>query len=143
MQATLPRGQIVTLSRACASLAQVRGSARWAYALARTGQHLRPEVDAVTEAIKAFDAQRVALCAEYAAKDEAGEPIVTDGQYQITDPAAFDLALAKLREAEGIDGLLDDQVEVTLHGLRASDIPDNVTPAEISALLPMLVDEDE
>jgi hypothetical protein len=94
------------------------------------------------EAIKAFDAQRLSLCAEYAVRGEDGQPVVTDGEYQIRDTAAFEAALAKLREAEGIDGLLVEHADVTLHGLRASDIPDGVTPAEISALLPMMVDED-
>jgi hypothetical protein len=141
-------------------------SARFVLALARNRQRLGPEVAAWEETrtpaaeFLEFDRERVRLCEEMCVRDGNGNCRMLQGdggqrQYFI-DPAQqgrFDKGLARLRgqyhevlearerQLQEAEALLIAACPVVLDQVGLEHFPDGLTPAQMSALGPMLVED--
>lgn len=79
-----------------------------------------------------YEATRIEIVLEHAAKDESGECIVEDGNYKIADDHAFSAA---------IDDLAKTEVDVSLKQVGSDDFG-QLTPNEVSILSAMMADLD-
>ncbi len=133
---------------------------KFAYAAAKNSRIVSEEIKALQEASKpeegflAFDKARVALCVEHAEKDEAGKPKANGNGYSIAADrqALFDASLATLREVhaealqrrkdqqEEFDVLLDEDTDVRLHKVAEEHLPEDITGAQLTAILDMVAD---
>lgn len=90
---------------------------------------------ALTNEVSAVEKQRIAIAERYAEKDEAGEPIVEDGQYIMTDEN-------KRITGEEIMKLYNADVDISIRKITEDDIEacgstdryDPLTPADIAVL---------
>lgn len=142
------------------SVGDLRG-VKFAYAVAKNSRLVAEEIKALQEANKpdegllAFDRARVALCVEHAEKDEAGKPKTNGAGYSIAADrqALFDASLTALREghAEALerregqrrefDALLDEDTDVELHRVAEEHLPEDITGAQLTAILDMVAEE--
>lgn len=141
------------------SVGGLRG-VRFVYAAAKNSRLVSEEITALQEANKpdegfmAFDTARVALCVEHAEKDEAGKPKVNGAGYSIAADrqALFNASLATLREAHAealecrkeqlkeFEALLDEDTAVKLHQVAVEHLPEDITGAQLTAILDMIAD---
>ncbi len=124
---------------------------RFPYAVVKSMRALSKEVEALKAAAKRSDAflefeqARWQLCEEHAKRDADG-PVMVDGNYQFADPKRFQRAFKKLtmkhtdawvareKQMEEYEALLDEEAEVTLHQVDVDDLPDDITSAQLNAI---------
>jgi len=94
--------------------------------------------NAVADAVKAYDDTRKKLLDQFAKKDENGEPIITNGQYDIEDAEKWN---------EEIRELLETETEVAIHTVSIDEFEkcddpryDTLTVAEMSILKFMIAE---
>lgn len=82
---------------------------------------------------ESFDRARLDLAKAHAGKDENGEPImIVEGEnsrFDIKDMAAFNAALAEVRDAE---------IEVDLMQVDLEKFPEQIAPAIVTGLMPII-----
>jgi vacuolar-type H+-ATPase subunit I/STV1 len=140
--------------------------AKFAFAVAKNMSAIKPTIDALEtaqnkalECVKEYEESRIRLCMLYADKDESGEPkrfTDQDGgeRFSITEQREeFDKSVEHLRgtyhgaieEKKRLDKefseLLDDEVEVSIHTVKLSDVPDDITVGAMQGLAPMIAEE--
>lgn len=89
-------------------------------------------VNAVADAMKAYDETRKNLLDQFAKKDEKGEPVINNGQYEIEDAEGWNNEIRELLETE-----TEVQVHtVSIDEFEKCDDPryDTLTVAEMSIL---------
>lgn len=123
-----------------------------AYAVGKNIEKVKQEVEVIGKTIQPskefmeYDQKRVALAQKHAKKDDKGQPIVAGGQYIMEDRAAFDKDFETLkeenktvvesREKQQTDyiTLLDEEVELDLHTVKLSDVPETITVQQMSKI---------
>jgi len=103
-----------------------------------TAYRIMKNVKAVTEEFKAYDEQRIALCKEYANKDEKENPIIRpDGNYDIPEESMREY-LEELRK------LHDEVVEIPIKKVALKEIDAaGLSPVLIEAIEFMLETDEE
>ena len=98
----------------------------------RVGYAILVNVEEAAKKAKAFEEQRMKLVKEHAVKDENGEPVVVDNQYNIENLTEFNDEMSVLRETETEMNV----TTVTLDDLAKCDDGcfDSLTVAEVAAL---------
>jgi len=159
---TITKKELVEFSNALTRVGSLKGSVKWAAAVDRNVRYIKDEVENLTEAGKPvegaleFEKARNELCILHAEKGEDGKPKTNeDGTtYNIANPAAFatDMEELKAKHADVIkqqeaknkevEELLKETVEIEVRKISLSIIPDDISPAQISGLFPMLNDEE-
>jgi vacuolar-type H+-ATPase subunit I/STV1 len=140
--------------------------AKFAFAVVKNKATIKPTIDALEtvqnnalETIKECEKSRIELCEEYADKDENGKPkhfADQDGgeRFSITERReGFDQKLntliekhrEEIEEKKRLDKefseLLDDETEVSLHAVKLSDVPDDITVGAMQGMAPMIAEE--
>ena len=129
---------------------------KFAYAVARNIQALKPEVTALQEAIKqspeyqAYEKARVDLATKHASKDEKGKPVIVGNEFAIEDQEAFDKAIEELKEKhkttieareqqlKDFNELLEKDVDVTLFKVALEDVPQNITTNQMTSIFEII-----
>jgi hypothetical protein len=156
MKITITRQELFELWNGLASLGNLKGF-KLGYAVARTKAKLKPEVEALDEALKpslefrAYEDKRLTLCRQYAQKDINGAPVIIGKEFFFGDnKEAFDAALAPIQEeyAEVIadrkkltDGYVEglkEPITVEVHQINEADVPEDATVAQIEVLYRLL-----
>lgn len=135
---------------------------RFSYNVAKNISILRPEAESLEKAKQPspeymeYDQERVELAKKYAVKMD-GQPVIVDEQYQIADQDAFNKEWDKLKkkykkalddrkaQAEEFNAIIEEEVEpgIELWSVSIDDVPEGITAAQMSALLPMIKDGSE
>lgn len=132
------------------------------YAVARTKNYLRPEIEALESALRPdpkyqeFDQKRLQICKKYAKTTPDGKLISEGGQYVFGEnQGAFDLELAPLKkeyrdaletrdqQIEDYNRELKNDITVNIHYITEEDIPKNPEPtvAQMEVLIHFLKPE--
>ena len=129
---------------------------RFALAVVRNKKACNAKVEEFKEALKPsdryteYDTKRVNLCKAHAKKDESGEPIVANGEYQIADVLALMSELSPISEEyqdavseysqklKDFEAIADDDAGITLEQVGSDDMPKDITPAQLEALYEMV-----
>lgn len=95
------------------------------------------------ESIKDYDTGRMQLAAQYADKDESGQPVIENSAYKITEKMAdFQIEFAKFQEEhkdsieefqnleKGLVELLQEEVEQNILKISYLDFPEDVFSVE-------------
>lgn len=151
----MKKTDILSLYKGLNSLTGLRG-VKFTYGVAKNIRVLHDEITALEKAVEAdakfqeYDTARVALAKEHAEKDEKGEAKVNNNQYVITDKGAFEKEHEKLRDefSEAITArenqlleyksLLEENVEVELHKINISQVPEDISTEQMFAILPII-----
>lgn len=139
----------------------LKGSVKFSYAVAKNFKLINDEVDIIRDLVKpspefeAFDNARNGICAKFAEKDEGGNPIIMNGEYKIKveDISDFnksmnvlmeeskDVIAVRTKQLEDYNSLIGEDVELSLHKIKLSSIPDGVSPAQM-ATIDSMIEED-
>lgn len=151
----MKKKEILELYKGLNSLAGLRG-VKFTYAVAKNMRVLQDEISSLEKAVEAdekfkeYDTARVELAKKHAEQDEKGEPKVENNQYVLADKKAFEEEHAKLRDeySEAIvarenqlleyKSLLEEDVEVVLHKINISQVPEDISTEQMYALLPVV-----
>jgi hypothetical protein len=153
----IKRKDLVVLDNTLAELANMQGSVRFAYAVAKTKININPEIVTIKEVIKlpddfvAYENQRIDLCNQLADKDSSGKPLLFGGSFVIeANRTEFDERLKVLRDkyAEAISNrakkepeiekFLEEEVEAVVSKIDLSDLPNIMTPNIIHRIMPII-----
>jgi len=133
--------------------------AKWAYAVARNITKLRPEIEALQKAFTAgkefldYNKKRMDLAKKYAVKVDGKPKTIKVGsteEYLIDDEAKFNRELDKLKkkykkaieerqkEVDDFNEILKEEIEIDLYMINSDYIPEGITPAQVSAIMPVI-----
>ena len=155
-QITITRQELLELWHGLPALADLRGF-KLGYAVARTKAKLKPEVEALDEALKpdaafqAYEEKRMELCRKFSIKDGQGNPLISGNEFVFGENrAAFDAEMVPLQEeyAEAIvdrkkqtedyiAGLKESMV-VEVHQIALEDVPEDVTVGQVEVLIRLI-----
>ena len=159
----MKRQDYLALGLALQGVKNLKG-AKFSYAVAKTSRLVQAESKILAEVVAPdakfteYDIVRAATAAAHAKKDEAGNPIQLpiagsqEMRYDIEDQAKFDLALKALQEKnkEVVDeqetkvneynAMLEEEMDGEIHKIKMSDIPEDITPAQLDSIMEMIDD---
>lgn len=161
MKVKVKRSDLFLMLNCVNSLAQIKGSCKFAYGIAKNKKILDDEVNAMREGIKPsqkyleYENARIKLCEKYCDKDGGGNPIIVNNVYQgIGDNnQKFQEAIEKLNKEnkktlderkkalEDFNEMIKEEIEVELWAIRFVDFPDGIMADQIGALAPIIVEE--
>ena len=154
----MTKGDNINLFNALNKLGNLVG-VRFAYAVSRNISLLKPEYEAIQEAIKpseaftAYEKERIALVESFAKKDEKGKAVSENGAYVLEDQEGFDKAFELLKEThkEAVDGrtaqqdevneLLKNESTVELHKVSLDNVPEGITVAQLHSISDIISEE--
>lgn len=129
----------------------------FSYALIKNIKEIENEIIKLNEAIKPaeefkqFENDRIAVCQLHCVKDENGNPIVHNDEFQIADMDKFNADLQPIKEKyqgvlqfrqhqiETYNSMLDEDIEFNFTKIGPDDLPDGITPNEIEDIYPILL----
>lgn len=138
--------------------------ARWAYAVAKNMDRLQPEIRALQKAFAhdedfaEYESKRRELAKEHAVKEDGKPKTVKVGaneEYLIDDQDKFNKELKKLQkkheeavdnreqQIEDFNELLSEEVELDLYMINPDYIPEEITPAQVQAIMAVIDEESE
>lgn len=156
----LSNQQILDLHQGLNATGNLEG-ARFSYAVARNIALLRAEVEALQKAYTPssdflqYNQERVELAKSHAVKiDGKEQTTIEDGmeKYVIADQAKFDEELTALqgkyqeaidkrqKQLDDFSSLLKEETEVSLYTIPFEYVPENITAAVVSAILPIIAE---
>jgi len=145
---TLKKIQVQAMSSLLDSYVDLKLSPAFAFAVVKNRAALIPEVAKLREIVKPFgdyDSERVALCEEYAEKDESGKPVLKDNTYKGVEGNPEFLEKVKALEEgyqerfkEANQALREQTVEVELVEIPLGELPNGITPTVLEILMPMI-----
>jgi hypothetical protein len=153
----IKRKDLVVLDNTLGELANMQGSIKFAYAIAKTKININPEIVTIRDVIKpsgdfvAYENQRSELCNQLADKDTNGRPLVFGGNYVINaNRSEFNDRLKVLQDKyteaiseqvkkdPEIEKFLEEEVEVVVSKIDLSDFPNVMTPNIIQRIMPIV-----
>lgn len=156
---TITRQELFELWHGLFLLANLKGF-KLAYAVARTKAKLKPEIEALDEALKPdnafqeYEKKRLNLCRKYARKDEFGEPIVQGNQFVFENREEFEAQMIPLddeyvnaievrkAQLEDYQKSLREPITVEVHQVSPDDLPQDLTVKEMEVLYLFIKDSD-
>lgn len=129
---------------------------KFAYTVAKNLQIVSCETGALVESIKAsdkylkYDRERIALCEQYAKKDDDGKAVIVGLDYNIKDRYKFDKVLKKLQkkykaviderelQLKEYEALLDEPCEIVFHKINNDVLPENITGEQIFNIMEII-----
>jgi len=141
---------------------------KFSYMITKNINKLKEEFTALDEAIKTTDAfnefqkQRIALAEKHAKLDENGRPVVIKEKdengrpverYDIVNQKLFETDLETLRvehkdaldemenKIKEYNELMKTDVEVELHEIKLSDVPEDITAQQMSIISDLIVED--
>jgi hypothetical protein len=116
--------EILQMSNGIRSCLELKG-VKLAYAIAKNIKTLEKILEPFNETLKK-------LQEEHCERDEEGKPIITNGQYTMKDMEKFN---------SEYDELMNIDVDITLHKIKQSDLPADISALQATIILDM-IDED-
>lgn len=131
-------------------------SVKFSYALIKNIKTIELEIQKLNESIipsddfLKFEQERIQVCQDHTQKDENGDPIVIDNEFQIENQEEFNIALLPIKEKYGrilqlrqnqIDAynrMLDEKIEMDLILVGVDELPKEMTPNELEDIYPIL-----
>jgi hypothetical protein len=157
---TITRQELLELWHGLPALAGLKGF-KLGYAVARTKAKLKPEIEALDEALKPdadfqkYEERRMALCRKYVQKDPQGNPVVSGNEFVFGENReAFDAEIAPLQEefagaigdrrkqTEDYLAGLKEPITVDVHQIAPEDVPEDATVAQIDVLYRLIKAEE-
>lgn len=130
---------------------------KFSYALIKNIKEIENEISKLNEAIKPseefkqFEQDRIAVCQLHCLKDENGNPIVHNEEFQIADMDKFNQDLIPIKERYGdilrhrqqqietYNAMLDEDIDFQFTKVGPDDLPSEITPNEIEDIYPILL----
>jgi len=158
---TITRQELLELWHGFPVLANLRGF-KLGYAVARTKTKLRPEIEALDEALKPdaafqkYEERRMELCRKYVQKDPQGNPVVSGNEFVFGENReAFDAEMVPLQVeyagtieerkkqiADYSDGL-KEKITVEVHQIAPVDVPEDATVGQVDVLYRLIKAEEQ
>ncbi|MFA6077366.1 MAG: hypothetical protein WC735_04825 [Candidatus Paceibacterota bacterium] len=153
----MTKGDNINLFSTLNKLGKLTG-VKFAYAVARNLAFLKPEYEALQEAVKPtedfvkYEEERVELAKEYAKKDAEGKPISENNAYVLEDKETFDVKFIELKKKhkktlEAREAQLKEQEELlktdstlVLYKVKIEDVPKDITVAQMNSILEIVED---
>ena len=138
--------------------------AKWAYGIAKNVEKLRTEIEALQKAFtpskefSEYNDKRIELAQKYAIKEDGKPRTVKIGnteEYLIGDKDKFNKELSKLqkeykknlddrkKQVDDFNEILEEKVEIDLYMINPDYIPEGITPAQMSAIMPIISEKEE
>lgn len=152
----MKKKEVLALFKSLKNLSSLNG-VKFAYAIAKNINILKPEVDALNEAMaksdefKAYEVEREEIAKKYAKKTEAGLPMIVNNNYVIEDEKTFniedgklserskDILDARVKQTKEYDDLLEtDTGGISLFKIKLSEVPENITVKDMDAIFPII-----
>jgi len=159
-QITITRQELLELWHGLPALANLRGF-KLGYAVARTKAKLKPEIEALDEALKPPDAfqkyeeKRMELCRKHVQKDGQGNPVISGNEFVFGENRGmFDAEMVPLQEeyAQAIEDRkkqtedyvagLKEPITVEVHQIAEADVPADATVAQVDVLYRLIKAEE-
>lgn len=159
MKVNVKRSDLFLMQNAIAILAQVKGSCKFAYGVAKNKKILDDEASLMRTGIAPkkefmdYENKRVVLCEKHADKDNDGKPIIVNNLYQGLDAnEKFQKEMKKLAEdnekaisdrqkqIDSFNEMLKEECEIELWQIKLEDIPDGITADSIGHLTHIIVE---
>ena len=152
------KSEIINLFQSLQKLGNLSG-VKFAYAVSRNIAILKPEVEALNKALegsdefKQFDEKRVELAKKHAKKDDKNKPLVNRGQFEIENQEAFDAEFetlksehqevwdARQKQVDDYNDLLKTESELQLYKVSLTDVPVNITVAQMHSISDIVTEE--
>ena len=124
---------------------------KFVYALMKNIDLLEREVKLFNRQKQDYDQKRIDLLKQFGDKDERGEAILVQNaydsslfDYQLTpeNRALFDVEFKKLTEEYGIEGMLEDEIELEVYPIDYATVPETLTLIQMQMLDPLLENTD-
>ena len=127
-----------------------------AYAVAKNAEKIDREIKVLNKILEPSEAYLVyakelkELQNEYCRKDASGNPVIEKDQYVMNDMAAFKsdydalktkhtLVLAEReQQIDEYNQLMDEESDIELHHVSIDNIPEDITPEQMEAIMPFL-----
>jgi len=158
-QITITRQELLELWNGLPTLADLKGF-KLGYGIARTKAKLKPEVEALDEALKPdaafqkYEEKRLELCRKHVQKDVGGNPLVSGNEFVFGDNReAFDTEMLSLQEefAGAIEDRkkqiedylagLKEKLTVEVHQIAEADVPADATVGQVELLYRLIKEE--
>lgn len=129
---------------------------KFSYALARNLQVLKPILEPIedmkkpSEKERAYEIKRMKLCQECARKDDKGNSVMINNNFDILDQSKFDSELNKLKKeyeetidegkkrGEELTELLKKEEEITFYMIDYEEVPDTISSGFLSSILDLI-----
>lgn len=116
------------------------------YAIARSADKIREELKAIHAARKPltdYDQRQTELAQLYAAKDAEGNAQRTTTGFIVADLAGFNQEMDDLKkqfkkELAELNAFMEEEITIKVHAVSEDDIPEDITMAQMKALLPLI-----
>ncbi len=135
---------------------------KFAYAVSKNIYTIKPHIEALqasvasTEEFQQYEKERVELAKKHAKKNKEGNPITNTNldnntqSYEIENEDKFQKELEKLQEKhknalqerekqiEKYKELLQEEANIELHKIKVKDLPEKITPQQMTGLFPIV-----
>jgi pyruvate/2-oxoacid:ferredoxin oxidoreductase beta subunit len=150
--------EIINLYQSLNKLGNLTG-VKFAYAISRNISLIEPEIKSIeksleqTEDFKSFEVKRIELVKKFAKKDEKGESVIINNQYELENEEEFNKEFELLKEenkevwgarqkqVDEYNELLKSESTVTLHKINLVDVPQNISVAQLHSISLLLNEE--
>ena len=136
---------------------------RFAYAVAKNTNIIKPEIEALQEALKGsdefleFEKQRVELAKKHAKKDENGKPLSEGGSFVMENEDKFNVLLEKLKysskfksvtkeredQLKNWEKLMDEESELVLYSIALDSVPEEITTEQMVVISELITEDEE
>jgi len=134
-------------------VANLKGSVKFAYAVAKNRKCLQGEVETLKELIKPskeieeFETKRVKLCQDMSEKDENGAPVIKGNVFVMADPPAFEAKFKELQEEykvnleehaqkkQDFDTLLEEPSDIEFFKVKLENFPNEISAVQMEWLM--------
>jgi hypothetical protein len=157
---TITRQELLELWHGLPALSNLKGF-KLGYAVARTKAKLKPEIEALDEALKPdaafqkYEEKRMELCRKYAQKDGQGNPVVSGNEFVFGENrGAFDAEMSPLqeefagaiedrkRQIEDYHAAMKETITVEVHQIAPEDVPGDATVGQCEVLYRLIEAEE-
>jgi predicted transcriptional regulator len=157
------REKVAQVYGVLSQLSEQKTTAKGAYAISKNKRLIESEVKSIQDAysnrkipegVMKFEEERLEACKLFSNKDEAGEALVINSRFVIPPEKLeeFDKTISELSEKHAealaekdklekeLADLLQEEIDLPLHKMKFTDIPDNVSASQLDILGEMIED---
>lgn len=132
---------------------------KFSFAVSKNIALLKPEIEALQKAVeqsedfKKFEQERIELAKKHAKKDEKGEPVLKNNNYQLEDEDAFKVEFESLKEknkevieareaqTKEFNELLEKENDIKFHKISIKDVPEDITTVQMNQIYSLISEE--
>ena len=158
----MQKKNLLDLNAVLADVADKKAGVKFIYFVSKNKRLIEAEIESLKEAAKPsqeyidYETKRIALAKKHAKKKD-GEFVIENRNYVLENEEAFNTELDTLREAykekikeqqereKQLESVLEEAVDIKLHKIKLSDLPDNILSSNqltVLTALDILIDEE-